>query len=251
MTRARALKQTIRARAAKTGERYTTARRHVLKGLQGGKAERPSTALPAPASTAKPSAKTKATFSDRKFVEKTGHSLDYWFDVLDRFGAVEKGHTAAALHLYDEHKVDGWYAQGITVSYERARGVRQANQRCDGAFEVSVSKTMAGDGRTLVKALADPSIRKHLSKTHPSLFNTLWRALDAPKSKGVVIRPDGLGRFRYAWGDTTVQLYLSPRPGGKVSVVATNMKLAGADAVEERRTIWRAALSELARSVNP
>ena len=33
MTRARALKHTIRARAAKTGERYTTARRHVLREL--------------------------------------------------------------------------------------------------------------------------------------------------------------------------------------------------------------------------
>jgi hypothetical protein len=34
MTRAAALKKVIRARAAKTGERYTTARRHVLNELQ-------------------------------------------------------------------------------------------------------------------------------------------------------------------------------------------------------------------------
>lgn len=34
MTRARALKEVIRARAAKTGERYTTARRHVLNELR-------------------------------------------------------------------------------------------------------------------------------------------------------------------------------------------------------------------------
>jgi hypothetical protein len=249
MTRARALKHAIRARAAKTGERYTTARRHILKGLHGGKSERPSTAA-SPAPPPKPATKTKATFSDKKFVEKTGHGLDYWFDVLDRFGAVEKGHTAAARHLYDAHKVDGWYAQGITVSYERARGVRQANQRCDGDFEVSVSKTMVGDARTVVRSLANPSIRKRLSKTDPALFDRLWQALDAPASKGVVIRPDGLGRFRYAWGTTTVQLYLAPKPGGKVSVVATNMKLAGPDAVEDRRTTWRAALNELAKSVN-
>ena len=251
MTRARALKQIIRARAAKTGERYTTARRHVLKGLQGGKNGSPSSPASVPAPAPRPSTKTRATFSEKKFLEKTGHGLDYWFDVLDRFGAVEKGHTAAARHLYDVHKVDGWYAQGITVSYERARGVRQANQRCDGAFEVSVSRTMAGDARAIVKALADPSVRKRLSRSDPALFTTLWQALDAPKSNGVVIRPDGLGRFRYAWGDTTVQLYMTPKPGGKVSVVATNMKLAGAEAVEERRTIWRAALNELARSVNP
>jgi len=34
MTRARVLKDVIRARASKTGERYTTARRHVLNSLR-------------------------------------------------------------------------------------------------------------------------------------------------------------------------------------------------------------------------
>ena len=251
MTRARALKQVIRARAAKTGERYTTARRHVLKGLPVGRIDRPSPAGRPTEPVLEPSAKTKATFSDKKFIEKTGHGLDYWFEVLDRFGAVEKGHTAAARHLHDAHKVDGWYAQGITVSYERARGVRQANQRCDGAFEVSVSKTLAGDARAVVKALTDPAVRKRLSKSDPALFGALWHALDAPKSKGVVIRPDGLGRFRYPWAGTTVQLYMAPKPGGRVSVVASNMKLGSSAVVEERRAIWRAALSELAKSVKP
>ena len=62
--------------------------------------------------------------------------------MLDRFGGATKGHTALARHLYDEHGVPGWYCQGITVAYERARGARAQNQRCDGAFEVSVSKVM-------------------------------------------------------------------------------------------------------------
>jgi chitodextrinase len=251
MTRARALKHVIRARAAKTGERYTTARRHVLKSLHAGAVERPSPVAPPPKAAARPAARTKATFSDRKFLEKTGHGLDYWFDVLDRFGAVDKGHTATARYLYDVHKVDGWYAQGITVSYERARGVRQANQRCDGEFEVSVSKTMAGDAHAVAGALADPILRKRLSKADPTLFAALWQALDAPTSKGVVIRPDGLGRFRYAWLNTTVQLYLAPKAGGKVSVVATNMKLGSPAAVEERRGMWRNALNALAALVNP
>ena len=251
MTRARALKQVIRARAAKTGERYTTARRHVLKSLESSDGSTLRAVPPPQPAAAKPTAKTKATFSDKKFLEKTGHGLDYWFGVLDRFGAVEKGHTAAARHLYETHKVDGWYAQGITVSYERARGVRQANQRCDGEFEVSVSKTMNGNARTVTSALSNPSVRKRVSKSAPELFSALWRALDSPTSKGVVIRPDGLGRFRYTWDGTTVQLYLAPKTGGKVSVVATNMKLGDASMVAERRGLWRTALNALARVVNP
>ena len=71
-------------------------------------------------------------------------------------------------------------------------------------------------------------------------------AVDNKKSKGFVVRPDGLGRYRYKWDDTTVQLYLAPKSGGKVSVVITNAKLAGSDAVEERRKRWRAVLAALA-----
>ena len=99
MTRARALKQVIRARAAKTGERYTTARRHVLKDLQQRTAPRRLVLRSTTAPRAAAAGSSKGSVSDAKSLEKTGHGLDHWFDVLDRFGAVEKGHTAAARHL--------------------------------------------------------------------------------------------------------------------------------------------------------
>jgi hypothetical protein len=58
--------------------------------------------------------------------------------------------------------------------------------------------------------------------------------------------PDGQARFRYKWDDTTVQIYLMPKTGGKVSIVATNLQLADSAAVEERREQWRDALRSLA-----
>ena len=149
MTRARALKQVIRARAAKTGERYTTARRHVLNQLAtiapASSSRRPAE-QPAPGPRIAPEAAlkerpttaiapTRGSVTDAKSREKTGHGLDHWFALLDRFGGVEKGHSALARHLYDDHGVPGWYSQGITVAYERARGARLLNQR------------MSGDGR--------------------------------------------------------------------------------------------------------
>ena len=235
MTRARALKQTIRARAAKTGERYTTARRHVLRELN------PKIETKAEKITAKP------TMSDASFVKKTGHDLAYWFAVLDRFGAVEKGHTAAAKHLCQDHKVDGWYAQGITVSYERARGVRAANQRVDGAFEVSASKVVAASAKQLVKAFTDRRERERwIGDANPKLARALAAGLADNKSKGIVVRLDGLVRFRYKWDDTTVQFYMSPKPAGKYIVTVQHMKLANGDAVETYRTQWKTALAALA-----
>lgn len=61
MTRARALKQVIRARAARTGERYTTARRHILRELND-----------APKAPQAPKARqvpTKGSLSDAKSIK--------------------------------------------------------------------------------------------------------------------------------------------------------------------------------------
>jgi hypothetical protein len=251
MTTARALKQIIRARAARTGERYTAARRQVLKDLEGGKnSAPPPSAATAPAMV--PTRPSKGGLSDPRTVERTGHGLDHWFAVLDRFGAVEKGHTAAARHLRSDHDVSGWYAQGITVAYERARGVRAANQRCDGEFEVSVSKTIAAGVPEIARLLTNSRLRrKWLNGVEPALAAALTKAFDTPASKGVVVRADGQGRFRYKWDDTVVQIYLLPKAAGKVSVVVTNAKLASAAAVEERRGAWRAALNALSLALSP
>ncbi len=246
MTRARALKQVIRARAAKTGERYTTARRHVLKDLQ----QRTAPSARPRSTTARRAAvagSSKGSVSDAKSLEKTGHGFDHWFEVLDRFGAVEKGHTAAARHLHEAHHVDGWYAQGITVAYERARGVRALNQRCDGEYEVSVSKVVAADTTDVIKAFTETRRRRRwVEGVDARLVSALSAALDTPASKGFVVRADGQARFRYKWDGTTVHLYLLPKPGGKVSVVAVNTKLPGAALVEERREQWRIALRAVA-----
>lgn len=249
MTRARALKQVIRARAAKTGERYTTARRHVLRELNEKTGEPKPTPPQAKHSQAKAAA--KPTMSDASFVKKTGHDLAYWFAVLDNFGAVEKGHTAAARHLYQDHKVDGWYAQGITVSYERARGVRAANQRCDGAFEVSVSKTVTATTDRLVKAFTDARKRNDwLGEADPKLAQALATALGDRKSKGWVTRPDGLARFRYRWDDTIVQLYAYPKPAGKLALTVQHTKLPDGGAVERSRAQWKIAFGRLVKFLN-
>jgi hypothetical protein len=185
--------------------------------------------------------------SDAKSRERTGQPLDHWFAVLDAFGAVAQGHTAAARHLHGDHGVDGWYAQGITVAYERARGVRGLNQRCDGEYEVSVSKVIASTTPALVKAFSDPRQRERWTDVvDTTLVNALAAALPARAAKGFVLRPDGQARFRFKWSGSTVQLNVYPKPGGKLSLVATNSKLSSAAMVEQRRTRLRTALGAVA-----
>jgi hypothetical protein len=243
MTRARALKQVIRARAAKTGERYTTARRHVIAEIARSK---PIAIVSKPAPKTTPMS-TKGGLSDAKSIEKTGHDLAHWFNVLDKFGAIEKGHTRAADHLYSDHGVPGWYCQGITVAYERARGKRGMNQRCDGSYEVTVSKVMTATPAQIIKAI---KAQRWTDGVDAGLLKALSASLKDKKSKGFVIRPDGQARFRYKWDGTTVQFNMYPKGPNKTSFVVSNTGLPDAESVETSRAKWKAAFGAIADTFN-
>jgi hypothetical protein len=234
MTRDHKLKKAIRARAQKTGESYAAARRQYLK---------PATPSPAaPTKNAKAGGMTEA--SARRV---TGHGLDHWFAVLDAFspGGV-KGHTAAARHVADGHGVPGWHAQGITVAWERARGHRAMNQSCTGTFNVSVSRVVPAEVAAVAAAFRDRTARaRWLAKADPALARALTAALDGGKSKGLKQAREDRLRLRFRWDERTIELRVDAKPGGKTSVVADNMELPDAAAVERRRAIWKDALDGL------
>ena len=59
----------------------------------------------------------------------TGRVWDEWFALLDAWGGVERPHPEIARWLNQEHGIPGWWAQGVTVAYEQARGLRAPRQR--------------------------------------------------------------------------------------------------------------------------
>jgi hypothetical protein len=253
MTEAKKLKKAIRARARKTGERYTAARRHVLLARQ--KRRGPATLPAAPATSAAgptpaaPRAPARS-IGDAAVVKKTGQGLAHWFAALDRFGAAAKGHTASAAHLYETHGVPGWYAQMITVAYERARGLRTTNQTGSGAFQVSVSKTVAATVADVVRAFGDARRRgRWLESADSDLARALEAALARPGAGALAVRKAGYARMRFRWEGTTVEIRVNGKPKGTSTIVADNTNLPGAAAVETRRRQWRAALAALARQL--
>jgi hypothetical protein len=238
MTQQKKLKKAIRARSEKTGESYTSARRQVLLAR-----EKPAE-VPEPPPAPKPPA--KGGISNESVLKKTGHDLDYWFGVLDAFGAATLGHTAAAAHLYNEHGVPGWHAQGITVAYERARGLRKVNQACDGKYQVSVSKTVPATVAEVVDALESAGRRAAwLQGADPGLFRALEAAFTGAKPREVKTKGSDLAWLRFPW-DGTVEIRITGKPRG-ASVVASNENLADPDLVEQRRAQWRVALEGLQR----
>lgn len=235
MTQQKKLKKAIRARSAKTGESYTSARRQVLLAR-----EEPAAPPPAP----KPPAKGGIT--DESVLKKTGHGLDHWFGVLDAFGAAAKGHTATAAYLHKEHGIPGWHSQGITVAYERARGLREVNQACTGKFQVSVSKTVPATVAEVADALRSAGRRAiWLAGADPGLVQALDAALSGDKPREVKTKAD-YAWLRFPWDGRTVEIRITGKPKG-ASVVADNGDLPDATLVEQRRAQWRAALAGLLR----
>ena len=92
---------------------------------------------------------------DEAVVAATGRDRAAWFALLDEAGAGGWRHADIARHLVAEHGVDAWWAQGVTVAYEQARGIRRPGQRQNGTFETSVTRTVPiADAAEALTALA-------------------------------------------------------------------------------------------------
>jgi uncharacterized protein YndB with AHSA1/START domain len=214
MTEDKARKRSIRKRMAKTGERYTAARRQLLEPREELRAED----LPQP---------------DASLREKTGKGWREWFRLLDTWGARERKHGEIASHLMDEHDVPGWWAQTITVGYERSRGLRAKHQTLAGDFQVSVSKTFPIGVGKLFTAFTEASQRNKWME------RGMLRVRTTQKNK--------TARFDSSDG-TRVVAFFDPKDRTKTTVTVQHEKLPDAAAVEEMRGLWKERLARLAET---
>lgn len=221
MTTQESFKRRIRTRMAQTGERYGAARRALL-----------TKAVDTPTSSgwvAKPE-QTDATVRTA-----TGRSWDEWVALIDSGPGRRAGHTAIATWLREHHNVDGWWAQGVTVGYERITGIRLPGQMPDGTFTISRSRTLELEVDAFRMLLADDADRDAL---FPGYVTT-------PRSRPGVKAP----RFALTDTDTgqpagTLQLSLDPL-SDRVRLTVTHSGLpspAACDAAKELWSGWLAAL---------
>ena len=216
MTTHKTLKRRVRARMDKTGERYSAARRSV------------TAEAPPPTSTAEPAAAAPPPVSDEAVRKATGRGWNEWFTILDDAGALAWKHPDIARWLAAEHGISGWWAQGVTVGFERARGLRAQHERQSG-FSLSVTKTVNVPVEQLHDAFANARTRK------------AWLDHAVRVSSGTPPRT-----INFPWGDgSRVAVRFETRGPTKSQVAIQQDPLADAASVEELRAYWRSRLSAL------
>lgn len=216
MTQRKSFKRLVRARMDKTGESYTAARAMLLSAVQPEGAEGPPLAT-----------------SDEAIRQRSGRGWEEWFGLLDEWGAAQRPHREIARWVADQLGIEplAWNAQAISVSYERARGLRAVGERADG-FAISTSKTVAVSAERLYEAVVDPSLR------------AVWLA-DGQLSERTATRPKSA---RFDWGDGTTRVSVSVVAKGehKSTVALEHSRLADAGEAERMKVYWRARLGALA-----
>jgi hypothetical protein len=227
-------KRRVRARMRKTGESYTAARARLLekrpaRAPQFAAASAVAAGPAAPMASA-PDLAAQAGMADAAVAKKTGRTWKEWAGVLDRAGAADLSHTEIARLVHERFEVPGWWAQTVTVGYERIRGLREKGQRRDGSFEVSKSKTYP-------VPLAE--LWKGFCRCDVWLVGGKLRMSRAQKHK----------TMRMRWTDgTPVEAYFAEKGPRKSAVTLQHRKLPSRAEAARLRVYWTerlAALGEL------
>ena len=220
-------KRVVRARMRKTGEAYTAARAQLLS-----KRHAPT---PAPAPTPLATGADYATLagrSDAALKANTGCTWERWVKALDRVAAHTWPHRRIAEYVSEKYKVPGWWAQTVTVGYERIKGLRAIGQRRDGAFEATKSKVFAVPLARLYRAFSDPRTR------------TRW----LPDVKLTVRTATRNKSMRLTWPDnTSVQLGFFAKGVAKAQVQIQHGKLLDKAAATRTKDYWAERLDTLGK----
>ncbi|HEX5123220.1 MAG TPA: hypothetical protein VFV97_08220 [Rhodanobacteraceae bacterium] len=163
----------------------------------------------------------------------TGKDWSEWLAMLDAAGAASKGldhNRLIDLAMQSLPDSAGWWAQMVSVGYERARGLREKHESCNGEFQATLSKTFPVPLFAAFAAWADASLRG------------AW--LDAPDLSFTKLNA---GRnIRARWPDgALLDIRFNATGPDRCQIVVDTMKLDDAEAVQQAKVFWQAQFERL------
>jgi hypothetical protein len=174
------------------------------------------------------------TISNESVQKATGKSWEEWFNVLQEKEAQALGHKEIATLLHEAYGVDGWWAQGITVEFERTIGRREVGQTSAGDYQTAASRTISG---TLDDALE--SWKKLVGEARD--FNGV-----AFSGEPTTSQTDNWRYWHVPLADgSKVAAVIGNKGSGKALLAVNHEKLSDKDAVDRWKSFWKEFLQDL------
>ncbi len=175
---------------------------------------------------------TIAGLSEQALQDKTGQTWAQWCRRLDDLGGRSMSHRDIAQQvntLWPE--IGGWWAQTVTVGYERIRGLRvRGQQSSDQMFAASKSRTLAVALPALYRAFSDSEVRARWMSEVPTV-----RSGTTNKS------------IRFDWPDGTLVAVTFTDKGPSKSMVAVQHQELSSQADRDlMKAQWQLRLNDLA-----
>ena len=178
-------------------------------------------------------AKIAPSMSDDAVKARTGKTWVEWFAILDAAGASKMTHPQIATYLSTEQAVPDWWSQMVTVTYEKARGLREQHQRPDG-YQISKGKTIQASAMRVFNAWNEAAERSEWLST---LEITITTATPGKSIRASVSDGTRLDVNIYAKGEERTQIALQ------------HQKISDADTAETWKTFWADALEGLRKKL--
>lgn len=217
-------------------------------------------------------------------IKATGRSLTDWFDVIKSSEQADAPHKEIASFLHAAQEVSFWWAQQITVEYEKYIGRRILGQTENGLFQIGVSKTISASAAEVWQSLTSPAILARLigdteidngdqprtvfspaagspTAGSPAAGSEMLRALDtdssdSPPVDGIIARTTTYKegshvRMRWRkpdWPEHSIlQIRVTPKGEGKSTLSFHQEKLPSQDEREKMRMRWMALAEQISR----
>ncbi len=173
-----------------------------------------------------------AQMSDEAIRKGSGKAWGEWRELLDTWGAAQKPHNEIATYVEHEFGVDGWWAQAVTVGYEKIIGRRTVGERGDCSFYTSASKTVPAGIAAHFQAWVDEAQRDRWLAPGTLSLRT------SQENRSARFDDNDFGGI--------VALHFTDKGEGKSSVSMQIEKLPSRESIDERKATWKARLNDLA-----
>lgn len=195
-----------------------------------------------------------ARIGPKAIQKSTGKKLSDWVDIIQRSGFSEASHKSIADFLHQKYQLSFWWAQEITVLFEKHIGKRVTGQTQNGRFQVGVSKTLAINSTLVWNFLVSPEFNQLITGDFtPQELNSAAEAINGIRYKTTTFQP--FSHFRMQWKKrewdkySVLQVRLTSKSDHKTTLTFHKENLPDQNQRKELKLFWSQILHEVEEKI--